>query len=105
MDDFFRAQDRDLTELMVDNFFPIHAYIFHTRAMPPGWLRFDESLDRLEDYECLYRVVASSLPPWGGGWLIGLYCWHGDGLSRANRGHRRWETNAWERNRRSWRRR
>ena len=102
MDDYFRAQDRDLAELMVDNFFPIHAYIFHTRAMPPGWLRFNEAMDRLEDYECLIRVVAE-LPAAVGAVdeLIGLYCWHG---ARAVHGPIEGigsrEMDAWERNRR-----
>ena len=102
MDDYFRAQDRDLAELMVDNFFPIHAYIFHTRAMPPGWLRFNEAMDRLEDYECLIRVVAEFPAAVGAvDELIGLYCWHG---ARAVHGPIEGiggrEMDAWERNRR-----
>jgi hypothetical protein len=101
MDDFFRSRERDLAELMVDNFFPIHAYVFHTRAMPPGWLRFNEAMDRLEDYECLFRVVAEFPAAVGAvDELIGLYCWHGpralrgpvEGLGGAEQG-------IWARNR------
>ena len=102
MDDFFRSQERDLAELMVDNFFPIHAYVFHTRAMPPGWLRFQEAMDRLEDYECLLRVVAEFPAAVGAiDELIGLYCWHGSrALHGPIEGIGSAETGVWERNRR-----
>ena len=103
MEDFFRSSGRDLVELMVDNFFPIHAYIFHTRAMPPGYLRFDESMDRLEDYECLYRVVSTfpasmrSMDE-----LVGLYCWKGErAIMGPIAGSSDGTTNAWDRNRES----
>jgi hypothetical protein len=102
MDDFFRSRDRDLSELMVDNFFPIHAYVFHTRAMPLGWLRFNEAMSRLEDHECLLRVVAEFPAAVGAvDELIGLYCWHG---ARAVHGPIQGiggrETDVWESNRR-----
>ena len=78
MDDHFKAAERDITEVVVDNFFPIHGYVFHTRAMPRGRLHFNESMDRLEDYEALLRVV-TDFPVYTGSMetLVGLYCWKG----------------------------
>jgi hypothetical protein len=103
MDDFFKSSRRDLAELMVDNFFPIHAYIFHTRAMPPGYLRFDVSMDRLEDYECLYRVV-SAFPAStrSADELVGLYCWRDErGILGPISGSSDRATSTWDRNRES----
>jgi hypothetical protein len=103
IEDFFKSSRRDLAELMVDNFFPFHAFVFHTKAMPPGYLRFDESMDRLEDYECLYRVV-STFPvsmrtvdeP------VGLYCWRDErAILGPISGSSDRATDTWDRNRES----
>lgn len=102
MDDHFKAAERDITEITVDNFCPIHSYIYHTRAMAPTRLRFNEAMDRLEDYEALLRVV-TRFPVYTGAidTMVGLYCWTGPrAIAGPIEGAVDQEGPTWERNRR-----
>ena len=101
MDDHFKAEERDISEITIDNFCPFHSYVYHTRAMAPARLRFNESMDRLEDYEALLRV-ATTYPVYTGAIssLVGLYCWRGArAIAGPIEGSAVGEQSAWERNR------
>ena len=102
MDDHFKAAERDISEIVVDNFCPIHSYVYHTRAMGATRLAFNEAMDRLEDYEALLRVV-TRFPVYTGAidTLVGLYRWTGSrAVAGPIDGSSDRETAAWDRNRR-----
>lgn len=46
------------TDLLRDNFCPIHSYLFDLGKIQPEDLHFDERLSRLEDYATLIRIVS-----------------------------------------------
>ena len=55
----FITQYRSRADLFIDNFIPFHSYVLDRDRIPPHLLEFDETLDRLEDYEFLVKLAVS----------------------------------------------
>lgn len=72
--DFFGIGGKSKADIFVDNFLPLHAYLYNTELVGRRELVFDETISRLEDYDLLLRI-ASAYPvaPFGSRILIGLY--------------------------------
>jgi hypothetical protein len=47
-----------VSELIIDNFAPIHSYVYNAELLARHGLFFDEAYSRLEDYDLLLRTVA-----------------------------------------------
>lgn len=69
-----------LKDLAIDNFCPIHSFVVDRAVIEPADIRFDEELNRLEDYEFLLRICTK----YPSSFLtrersVGVYNWHLDG--------------------------
>jgi hypothetical protein len=69
-----------IQDLLQDNFCPIHSYMLDTTRISRSDLCFDESLQVLEDYEFLLRIVAKYASDFDGiDKVVGEYLWRSDG--------------------------
>lgn len=87
-DDFVYTRNRfaeqfrgsGLKDLAIDNFCPIHSFVVDRAAIEPADIRFDEELNRLEDYEFLLRICTKYSSSFSTrSRSIGVYNWHLDG--------------------------
>lgn len=53
-----RFEGTGLLDLFIDNFCPIHSFVIDRKRIEKNDLRFDETLDKLEDYNFLIRTCA-----------------------------------------------
>lgn len=84
--DVYRISQKRKSDLLQGNFLPLHSYMFNTRLVTRDLLRYDESLERLEDYDVLLGLGARL--PFSGlhrNRLIGLYNFYtsADGFSNT----------------------
>lgn len=84
-EDFVISRDfpfpgRGLLDLFIDNFCPIHSYVLDRDQVAATDLHFDESMDRLEDYDFLLRICSQYPSDFGGlDTTVGIYNWRLDG--------------------------
>lgn len=72
--DFFEIGQKTKFDLLATNFLPLHSYMFNTSLLDMDTLTYDESLERLEDYDVLLRVARDhAITPFASRTLIGLY--------------------------------
>jgi hypothetical protein len=72
--DVFRISSKTKRNLLSDNFLPLHSYAFQTSRIDQTFLRYDQSLARLEDFDVILAVAREH--PVSGLFrsrLIGLY--------------------------------
>lgn len=55
--DIFRTSQKTKRDLLHENFLPLHSYMFHTDRISREVLHYDETLERLEDYDVLLGVA------------------------------------------------
>ncbi|WP_420860193.1 hypothetical protein [Marivivens marinus] len=55
--DVFRISQKTKRDLLRGNFLPLHSYMFHTGRIDRSLLRYDETLERLEDFDVLLAVA------------------------------------------------
>ena len=68
------------SDLVYDNFCPIHSFLLDRSAFDASDLQFNESLSRLEDYEFLLRIATKyKLHFIERSFFVGVYNWHIDG--------------------------
>jgi len=72
--DVYQISQKTKRDLLRGNFLPLHSYMFHTGRIDRSVLSYDETLERLEDFDVLL-AVAGSYPVSGlyRNRLIGLY--------------------------------
>lgn len=69
-----------LTDLMVNNFCPIHSFVIDRSQVAPDDLVFNTDLERLEDYDLLLRICAKYSSRFESRLkAVGVYNWHLDG--------------------------
>ncbi|RYG89510.1 hypothetical protein EU803_17420 [Loktanella sp. IMCC34160] len=56
--DVFHISQKTKRDLLRGNFLPLHSYMFHTGRIDQSLLRYDESLERLEDFDVLLAIAA-----------------------------------------------
>jgi hypothetical protein len=87
-DDFVYTRNRfadqfrgsGLEDLAIDNFCPIHSFVVDRSVIEPADIRFDEELNRLEDYEFLLRICTKYSSLFSSrSRYVGVYNWHLDG--------------------------
>ncbi len=87
-DDFVYTRNRfadqfrgsGLEDLAIDNFCPIHSFVVDRAVIEPADIRFDEELNRLEDYEFLLRICTKYSSLFSSrSRSVGVYNWHLDG--------------------------
>ena len=54
----FTAMKKDVLDLFIENFIPIHSYVLDRNRIDDADLRIREDLTKLEDYEFLLRLCA-----------------------------------------------
>ena len=52
-----------MTEMLIENFCPIHSFVLDRNLVDPSDLFFEERISRLEDYDFFLRIC-SKYPTW-----------------------------------------
>ena len=73
-------QGNGLQDLVIDNFCPIHSFVVDRTVVASVDIYFDETLNRLEDYEFLLRICTKYPSSFESrSRFVGTYNWHLDG--------------------------